>query len=191
MHQKLAHNISNFGNPLFTISVFAVIALFMTEEPRTALFATLLIVGGIVIPILVKSYRGVQKGTYTNYDISNKKQRQSWYLFPTLLLTVITIILFVTHQSQPLRFGVLGALMLFVLAQIVNIYIKTSLHVGFNTYLAFLVFPLSAVIGTCVLLFSIPLAWSRVVLKRHTWTEVVSGAALGVVVGLGLLWGLR
>jgi hypothetical protein len=29
--------------------------------------------------------------------------------------------------------GVLGALVLFVFAQIVNLYIKTSLHVGFNT----------------------------------------------------------
>jgi len=191
MQQKLAHYISNIGNPLFTISVFAVIALFMTEEPQTALFATLLIVGGVVIPILIKSYRGVQKGTYTNYDISNKKQRQSWYVLPTLLLSVITIILFLTDQSQPLRFGVLGALVLFVLAQIVNIYIKTSLHVGFNTYLAFLVFPLSALVGAGVLLFSIPLGWSRLVLKRHTWMEVVSGAALGLVVGFGLLLGLK
>ena len=188
MHPKLAHYISNLGNPLLTIPVFSVIALFQTEEPKTALFVSLLIVVGIVVPILIKSYRGVQKGKYTNYDISNKAQRQSWYLFPTLLLAAVTLILFLTDQSQALRMGVAGALALFIFAQILNLYIKTSLHVGFNTYLAFLIFPFNWVVGVGTLVFSFFLGWSRIVLKRHTLAEVVSGALLGLVVGGLMLW---
>ena len=100
----------------------------------------------------------------------------------------VTLILFLTHQSMTLRMGVLGALVLFVFAQMVNLYIKTSLHVGFNTYLAFLIFPFNWVVGVGTLVFSFFLGWSRIVLKRHTLAEVVSGALLGLVVGGLMLW---
>ncbi len=148
MHPKLAHYISNLGNPLLTIPVFSVIALFQTEDPKTALFVSLLIVAGVVVPILIKSYLGVQKGTYTNYDISNKKQRQSWYLLPYPAADGGNAHpLFVTDQSQALRMGVAGALALFIAAQLVNLYIKTSLHVAFNVYLGFLIFPVHGHLG--------------------------------------------
>ena len=183
MHPKVAHYISTFGNPLLTISVFSVIALFQTESPARAAFGLLIILGGVVVPILVKSYRGVQKGEYTNYDISNRKQRQSWYLFPTLLLAGVTLLLHFTHQSREMQLAVLFALVLFVLSQVVNMYLKTSLHVGFNVYLAFLMYPLHPGAALAVLLFTIVLGWSRIVLKRHTLKEVSCGAALGLLAG--------
>ncbi|HOY04151.1 MAG TPA: hypothetical protein PLO67_02045 [Saprospiraceae bacterium] len=192
MNPKVAHYISTFGNPLLTISVFSVIALFQTESTRNAVFGTLIILGGIVVPIVIKSYRGVQKGEYTNYDISNRKQRQSWYLLPTLLLAGVTLILHFTHQSRSMQLAVLFALVLFVMSQVVNIYLKTSLHVGFTVYLAFLIYPLNAVIAVAVLLFTVILGWSRIVLLRHTLKEVLCGAALGMLAGsfflLTLYW---
>lgn len=188
MQQKLAHYISAFGNPLLTIPLFAIIALYQTENRRTALFASLVIVGGVVVPILIKSYRGVQKGEYTNYDISNRKQRQSWYLFPTLLLALATIVLYVTHQSRDLVLGVLFALVLFIVSQVVNLYIKTSLHVGFNVYLGFLVYPLYSKLAIGVWAFTLVLGWSRVFLKKHTLYEVLCGAGLGTLVGSFFLW---
>lgn len=188
MQQKLAHYISAFGNPLLTIPFFSVIAMYRTQSHETALFTSLVIVGGVVVPILIKSYRGVQKGEYTNYDISNRKQRQSWYLFPTLLLTIATLVLYFTHQGRDLVLGVLFALVLFIVSQVVNLYIKTSLHVGFNVYLAFLIFPLHLNLAVGVLLFTIILGWSRIVLKKHTLQEVLCGALLGLAVGGLFLW---
>lgn len=191
MNPKLAHYISVFGNPLLTIPLYAVIALFMTEKPATAWLVSLLLLGGIVAPLLIKSYRGVKKGAYTNYDISDREQRQSWYLLPTLLLTVVTTIMYATDQSRILRLAMLFALLLFIAAQLANLYIKVSLHVGFNAYLGFLIFPLSNKLGMGVLIFTLLLAWSRIVLKRHTWAEVISGAILGAAAGGGFLWMLN
>lgn len=191
MQHRIAHFISAFGNPLLTIPLFAVIALYRTQGRETALFVSLVIVGGVVVPILIKSYRGVQKGEYTNYDISNRKQRQSWYLFPTLLLAIATLVLYFTNQSRDLILGVFFALVLFIVSQLVNLYIKTSLHVGFNVYLGFLVFPLNKRFAIGVLLFTIILGWSRVVLRKHTLKEVICGAVLGTVVGGIYLWMLQ
>lgn len=188
MNQKLAKYLSAFGNPILTIPLFSIIALFKTERSQTALFALLLILGGIIIPILVKTYLGVKRGTYTNYDVSNRTQRQSWYVFAAILMLFVTIVLFWTDQSRPLRYSVLFALVLLVASQIVNLYLKTSLHVAFNIFLAFLIMPLQPIIGTVFLLFSIPLAWSRLVLKKHTLEEVISGAILGLATGLSFLW---
>ncbi|MBL7782670.1 MAG: hypothetical protein JNM22_15690, partial [Saprospiraceae bacterium] len=145
-------------------------------------------VGGVVAPILIKSYRGVQKGEYTNYDISDRKQRQSWYVLPTLLLSVVTVALYLSGQSRIIWLATLFALVLFVASQVVNLFIKTSLHVGFNAYLGFLALPMSKWMGLAFLLFTIPLAWSRIVLKRHTVPEVIAGAVLGVLSGWGFLY---
>jgi membrane-associated phospholipid phosphatase len=69
-------------------------------------------------------------------------------------------------------------------------YLKTSLHVGFTVYLAFLVYPLNPVIAVAVLIFTIFLGWSRVVLGRHTPKEVLCGAALGLLAGGSFLLAL-
>lgn len=177
-----------FGNPLLTIPLYSVVALFLKEDSGTAWTVTLLLVGGVVAPILIKSYRGVQKGEYTNYDISDRKQRQSWYVLPTLLLSVVTMALYLSGQSRIIWLATLFALVLFVASQVVNLFIKTSLHVGFNAFLGFLALPLSKGLGLAFLLFTIPLAWSRIVLKRHTLSEVIAGAVLGVLSGWGFLY---
>ena len=188
MSPKTAHYISTFGNPLLTIPLYSVVAVFLKEDSGTAWTVTLLLLGGVVAPILIKSYRGVQKGEYTNYDISDRKQRQSWYMLPTLLLSVVTIALYLSGQSRIIWMATLFALVLFVASQLINLFVKTSLHVGFNAYLGFLALPLSKWLGVSLLLFTIPLAWSRIVLKRHTLLEVTVGAILGLAVGWTYLY---
>ncbi|SKB97860.1 hypothetical protein SAMN05660226_04122 [Parapedobacter luteus] len=167
-----------------TVPVFAVFLLFSTEPPLRATYLSLLIVGGIFIPIGLKTLRGVQRGTYTNLDVSDRVQRQRWFIATTLLLLAVTIIIWVTGQDRVLRFAVACSLVLLMVAQVVNRRIKASMHLAFHAFIGFLILYVNITAGIVFLLFAPLLAWSRIHLKRHVWKEVVVGMLLGTTLGM-------
>ncbi|MBP9791557.1 MAG: phosphatase PAP2 family protein, partial [Bacteroidia bacterium] len=87
-------------------------------------------------------------------------------------------------QSKTIRGNTVSAFLLLLTAQLMNFYIKSSMHTAFNLFLVFLILPMSSVFAILYLGFTFLIAWSRLVLKRHTLKEVVSGAIIGLVFGL-------
>lgn len=167
-----------------TIPLFVIFLLFSTESPSKAALLSILIIGGIFVPVGLKTIRGVRRGTYTNLDVSDQAQRQKWFIVTTLLLLVVTVIIWVTEQNQTLRLGLVCAFSLLLVAQLVNTRIKASMHLAFHTYLTLLVLHINVVVGTLFLLFTPILAWSRLHLKRHVLEEVLVGMVLGTLFGL-------
>ncbi len=187
MTTKLAKYISILGHPLLTIPLVVIVALFNFEEPKRALLISLLIVGGIFIPLTIKMYKGTKEGTYTNFDISEKSQRQSWYFFALALLAIVTIVLFVTDQSRVLRLSMLFGFILLLASQLMNYFVKSSLHVSLNVFLAFSILPMSLMTAIVLFVFVILISWSRLVLGRHTMKEIVAGGLIGFTIGISLL----
>ncbi len=187
MATKLAQYISVLGHPLLTIPLVVIVALFNFEEPKRALLISLLIGGGIFIPLTIKMYKGSKDGTYTNFDISEKTQRQAWYFYALALLAIVTIILFVTNQSRVLCLSMLFGFILLLTSQLVNYFIKSSLHVSLNVYLAFSILPLSLITAIVLFVFVILISWSRLTLGRHTMKEIVAGGLIGFIIGTSLL----
>lgn len=184
MKTTIANVISTVGHPFLTVPLFAVFLLFSIESTQRAIYLSLLIVGGIFLPIGLKTIWGVRKGTYTNLDVSDQVQRQKWFVATTFLLLIVTVIVWVTNQEWTLRLAMACALALLVIAQLVNRRIKASMHLAFHAFLGFLILSLNGVAGACFLLFALPLAWSRIHLGRHIWKEVVVGMALGSLLGV-------
>ncbi|MBK6914960.1 MAG: phosphatase PAP2 family protein [Ignavibacteriales bacterium] len=187
MKTNFASVISIIGHPLLTLSIFAIIALFAYEEFQRAFLHSSFIVAGIFLPLAIKMYLNYKNGTYTNFDVSDKTQRQSWYGFAILILLIVTIILFATDQPRTLRLSVLFSLILVVTSQIVNYFIKSSLHVSFNIFLSFLIVPMNFIAGLLFLVFTILIAWARLTLKRHTIKEIIAGAFIGLIIGISSL----
>lgn len=52
-------------------------------------------------------YYGKKNGVYTNFDVSDKVERQAWYKYVLALLLIVTVVLFVTDQSRNLKLTVL------------------------------------------------------------------------------------
>ena len=184
---KAANFISIIGHPLLTFPLFILIVMFGFKGFTEASLVSALIIGGIFIPATIWMYTMSKNGSYTNFDVSDRKQRKSLFLFVIPLLVVVTIILFATNQSKNLCISVLLALILTVVSQFVNFYVKSSLHVSLNIYLAALVFTVNVEIGIFVLLFTALLSWSRVKLGRHTIKEVLFGLSVGTVMSLIML----
>src|SRR5690606_1999841 len=140
--------------------------------------------GGIFLPIGLRTIRGVRNGTYTNLDVSDQVQRQKWFVATTFLLLLVTIIVWVTRQEWTLRLALACALALLVIAHLVNVRIKASMHLAFHAFLGFIILSFNWMAGVCVLLFALPLAWSRIYLGRHIWQEVMVGMMLGTLLGV-------
>ncbi len=184
MNQRTANIISIIGHPFLTLPLFVIFILFKFEEPQKAFATSGIIIGGMFIPLAIKSYLGTKKGQYTNYDVSNQKQRQRWYVTAIFLLVLVVVALFLTDQSRSIRLNTVYAFLLLLTAQLLNFYIKSSMHTAFNVFLIFLILPISTVAAIIFTGFVFLIAWSRLVLKRHSLKEVIFGAVIGLIFGL-------
>ena len=184
MKTTIAKLISTIGHPFLTVPLFVIFLLFSIESTERAIYLSLLIIGGIFLPIGVRTIWGVRNGTYTNLDVSDQAQRQKWFIATTILLMVVTIIIWLTNQDRTLRLAVGCALILLLMAQVVNTRIKASMHLAFHAFLGFLILYFSWIGGMLFLLFAPLLAWSRIHLKRHIWKEVLVGMVLGTILGI-------
>ena len=185
--KKIATFISTLGHPLLTIPLFILIVLFGNEDSSRAAPISFLIIGCVFIPVTIRLYIKSRNGSYTNFDVSDKIQRRSLYLFVVPLLLIVTIILFATNQSRNLCLGVLFALLLLILSQAINYFVKSSLHVSLNIYLSALIFTVNFKAGVAALLFTALISWSRVKLGRHSVKEVLFGLLIGTIISLILL----
>lgn len=183
----LARCISVAGHPLLTLPGCLVVALFRYEPLANASFLALLIMGGLFVPLAVSMHRKQLKGVHTNFDVSDQRQRQTWYYLVISLLIGVTLVVYLTNQSYILRLSFLLATLLLVTSQFINQFIKSSLHVSLNTYLAFLLLLLDIKMGVLSLAFIPLVGWSRFQLNRHTLVELITGGVVGATFG-GLLY---
>lgn len=182
MKHKIATAISTVGHPLITIPLYVIIVMFAFEDPKRAAFVSLLIVGGIFIPLSLRLFIKSRNGSYTNFDVSDRQQRKSLFVFVLPLLIVVTFILYKTGQPKGIFLGVLFATILTAVSQVVNYFIKSSLHVSLSIFLSCLMMPLFFNLAIIMLLFTGTIGWSRIVLGRHTKQEVYFGACVGTII---------
>lgn len=184
MNKKTAKFISTAANPLFTIPLFVVIVMFAFEDFKKAAFISAIIIGVIFVPLILMMYIKSKNKSYSDFDVSDRLQRKSLFLFALPLVIITTIILYKTGQSKALYFSVFFGLVIAFVSQIVNLFIKSSLHVSLNIYLSFLIMPTNLILGNILLLLTVFIGWSRIRLGRHTLKEVLVGAGIGLSISL-------
>ncbi len=181
--EKTAHFISTIGHPMLTIPAFIITMLFLNESFEKAIWISLLIIAGIFIPMFFKMFRGAKSGKYTNFDISDQKQRKSFYPFVLILMLSVICILYFTHQPDYIVKSMFFGFLLILVNYLLNFFLKVSLHVSLTIFLGFLIFPIQPILGILTFLFSLLMAWSRLELKRHTQIEIVFGILIGTLIG--------
>lgn len=187
MNKPIAKIVSTMGHPLVTVPFVVIWLLFKTQPVKNALLISILVIAGIQIPVLINLYRKFKKGKIESFDVSNRNERKKFYFFLIPLLIGVDLILYLANQSMELIFGFLFATILLILMQVMNYFIKSSLHVAVNVYLGFLLFNHNQSAGIIWWLLVVIIAWSRLVLKKHTTEEVVCGFILSAICGTPLL----
>lgn len=171
------------GHPLVTVPFVVVFVLFLTEPFQRALFISCLVIGIIQIPVLINLSKKLKKGKIESFDVSDRHERKKFYFFILPLLIAVNLILFYTNQSKDLIYSFLFAAILLLLMQVMNYFVKSSLHVAVNVYLGFLLFNLNPGVGVLWWIWVLIIGWSRLELKKHTTREIVCGFIIGALCG--------
>jgi hypothetical protein len=184
---QAARWISILGHPfvLIPLLVAAVTARWMPPERVALIVGIVLLVS--VVPMLLLMSRRVRSGAWTNYDVSVREQRRGMFPMAMAIAGGTTLVLLAVGTPRPVMHGVVASLVLIVIAAVVNLWLKISLHMAFAVFTAVSLVSLGWWMTAVGLLLALAIAWSRLELERHTMAEVVGGALLGAMVGVGLV----
>ncbi len=186
MIASLARLISTLFNPAV---LFLVIPFLLLLNNGYSLQNTFVWIGytiGFMISMIVFVYLMVKRKVFTDMDISRREQRPLMFVVSAALIVLYVggLLLF---DGPRLLFAIAFGIMLGVLlGSLVNTKIKASIHVASAVSL------IGAVAFSfggyyLLLLLLIPLvAWSRIVIKRHTLYETLAGGLLGILLLLSV-----
>ncbi|ADY30675.1 phosphatase PAP2 family protein [Cellulophaga lytica] len=186
MKIKIAQFISVLGHPLLLFPFL--ILIFNLNDKETVFSHTLSLIYGIFFLVLIAwVYIGKRRGKYTDLDVSNKRERRSLYIFALPLMVLVLFFLFYTKQPVYICTSFSIATLMLLASFGINFLIKISMHVAINIYLALAIIFVNRRLGVVLILFTFLVMWSRLVLKRHTPKEVVTGLIIGSLFGLTLV----
>lgn len=174
--------ISNFFNPFVSLLIYFWYYSSENYNRAEAWGRFLPIILILVIPVIAWIAYNVRTGRYTNMDVSNRKQRNSLYI---IIVVLSAIYLFYEYYFQDIfEVSIFLLVMLLILMQISNFYIKSSMHTALNIYVAALFFKINPYLGVSWFILAIIIGITRVILKRHSISEVLAGAILAIFVAI-------
>ena len=132
----------------------------------------------VAAAVMVYSFVQVRAGRWSHVDASDPRERSQLNLVLALLLLGAAGALWWLGQPQALCAGLAVAGTVVVLAALLRRWLKVSLHTSFAVLAAAFAWP-SPAATAAVLALAAGVAWSRLVLARHTRGEVAMGMALG------------
>ncbi|WP_100074084.1 phosphatase PAP2 family protein [Chryseobacterium camelliae] len=183
---KISKIISDFFNPLISLFIFFVLTSIWKYSLRDSVFYFLPILLIVILPVIIWILWNVKTGRYVNMDVSNRVQRKTLYIFIVVCVMVYMVYAYLTNGSIDLV--MLFILILLLALQISNFFIKSSMHTAFNVLVAALFVPMSLITGMIWLGIAALVGVTRVILKRHTVREVITGAGIAFVVSLIYLY---
>lgn len=180
----LANLISTVGNPLVIGIFFGFYFHFTNEEPESLKNLPMIFALVVVLPLVGFIGYNVFTRNFDDFDVSNRKKRNSVYVLLIILLAILSFIIY--YKGYPSK-ALLLSLTLFgqiSISYLINQKLKVSMHTSICFLFAWIFYPINPVIAYSLFLFGFFNAWSRVELKRHTVAEVIFGFILGNSIGL-------
>ncbi|WP_234111353.1 MULTISPECIES: phosphatase PAP2 family protein [Chryseobacterium] len=177
---------SNFFNPMTSLVLYLAYFSSVRMSAQEALQKFLPIILIMILPITVWIFWNVKRGNYSNMDVSNRNQRKSLYSFIAAAIAVYLVYEYFRFDRIDLVVSFLMVLLL--LMQLSNYFIKSSMHTAFNVYVAALFFALNIKLGILWFGIAILVGYTRIILKRHTVKEVISGAIIALSVSFIYLY---
>jgi membrane-associated phospholipid phosphatase len=180
MRISLARGLSIAGHPLVLAPLAALSAALSHAAPVKLIRVLLIAVLAGSIAVLAFSHWNVRSGRWTHIDASNPPERRALNGFLVGLLLLGSAIAWRADPTHQLSLGLLIAASAVMTALALSPLLKISLHTCFAALAAGFLWPspVALAVGAAVVL---ALAWSRLTLRRHTPTEVFSGALIGAL----------
>lgn len=158
------------------------------QSSGSAVRQVLLVMLAVVLPVAMLMVRQVRRGHWTNADASNASERPILFAVSMGGLAAALVWLLLYDPASFLVRGLVVVAAFIVAAAVLTRWIKLSLHVAFATLTATALTQIGSPVGVALIPLVPVLAWARLVLTRHSPSEVAVGCVLGVATGLALVW---
>ena len=179
--RKMARWVSILAHPFVMTGIMVAGSALHRGTIRDAASALLLVGLATIFPIAILMIRQVRRGDWDNVDASNRAERPILFVVGILALAVLLTYELVFRPGSFLIRGVVIVMIMLAFCAIVTRWIKVSLHMAFGALCAATLLLIGSPAGWAVLVVLPLLAWSRLVLSRHTVDEVASGTVIGAV----------
>lgn len=174
----LARTLSIVGHPICLLPIASLTAMASHNPSASLLLPAVIAFAAMAFVVSIFSWWQVRSGRWQHIDASQKAERRSLNYFLTAALFVAAFIGFRSAQTG-LYLGFLVSGLLVVFAIVCSGWFKMSLHVAFAVFSATLLWRVDMWLVVVALCLAAGIAWSRLVLGRHTRTDVVVGALAG------------
>lgn len=147
--------------------------------------STLIVLAGIVVlGLIVLSFSAIQVrgGRWQHIDASATGERRGLNIFLLGLFVAVAALARWYFGHSPISIALLLAAAIIALALLISPWCKLSLHVAFGCFAIFV--PDSLVIGAGLAILIIVVAWSRLILGRHTLADILVGMLAGIAAGV-------
>lgn len=188
LRYKVAGVLSFLGHPLLMGTFLSAVVFYQMFPPQKALLLSGFVLLLVSLPAAAWIYYKTQSGGYSNFDVSVRSQRKSMYLVLTGLLGIASLLAWQSEQPLAFCIGLSLCLGMILLSFLINTFLKTSLHAAMSFFMAVGLLQLHLGLGVCLLLLAVLVGISRLVLKRHSLAEVISGSVVGASAGLMLIY---
>jgi membrane-associated phospholipid phosphatase len=178
----LARIISQVLHPI-TLAMLSllIIGLFGVESAREGLVWVLISAVLQIVPPLIFFTVRLRQGAYSDDDVSIRSQRNELYLFGIVNLAAGLVLLRLLGAPLPFQALVAAGVLLSVVAWLINLSWKISVHASSMGSTATIAALYSEPLGLVLWLCALALGWARVRTRNHTPLQVVAGLALAAV----------
>lgn len=183
MQSALARAVSILGHPMVVLPL-AALALAARTMPLRQVIG--MAIGFALFAMLVMgwSWWQVRRGHWAHVDASHRQERRTLNRFLLVALLCAAVLALLSGLPRAFALGLSLAASLIAMAQLTARWCKLSLHLAFVVYAALLLWQVAPLAGIAGLVFALLVAWSRLVLERHTRRDIIAGAMTGAFAGL-------
>jgi membrane-associated phospholipid phosphatase len=184
----LARVLSIALHPFVMVAVMVVVGGSRQPEGAQPMSSALLLTLASMVPVALLIVRQVRRGRWANVDASNVRERPILFVVSLAAMAAVLGWLLLTNPGSFLVRGLLVTGALVAVSAALTRWVKVSLHLAFAAMAATAMTIVRSPVGYMLLALVPVLAWSRVALGRHRWSEVALGAGLGALSAGALFW---
>ncbi|RPD86522.1 hypothetical protein [Luteimonas sp. 100069] len=175
-----ARAVSIVLHPFVVFSALALIAAWRLEPASLA--RTLVGLGTAIAIVWLFIWQRRRGGHWQTVDASRPQERP--LLYGLVLFLAGGYWLWMGGPGSAMSAGVLAAVAMLCVAGLANRWIKLSLHMASLAFAGVSLLQLAPAVAAVGLMCAPLLGWSRLRLERHSYSEVLGGAALGAASAL-------
>jgi len=185
---RIARHVSNILAPA-TISLpfILLVAFYQSQDQLTAFIYACITLFFLSVGPLLYIIIGVRLGKLSDIDVSRRSQRVGPFMFGIVSVMVGWFVLTLTNGPRNLQTVMIITVFSGIIMMVITFWWKISMHASSLGGVATMLTVLYGAVMLPLFVLLVLVSWSRVVLRRHTVTQVIAGSLAGIVLSLVIL----